>query len=126
KSENSPTSGDSDYHLVLSDNAGNTMIAEIPSPSCVDPSSPFLDAIRRTRQELNSRFTANSSFQPINQPVEISGVGMFDFPHGQRGHAPNFIELHPVLSLTFNPGTGPTPSPSPEPTPQPTSGNELA
>src|SRR5437867_7173073 len=27
--------GDSDYHLVLEDDQGNTMIAEIPSPSCL-------------------------------------------------------------------------------------------
>ena len=26
------------------------------------------------------------------------GVGFFDFPHGQRGVAPNAIELHPETS----------------------------
>ena len=41
--------GDSDYHLVLMDDQGNTMIAEIPSPSCVDPSSPFLSGITNAR-----------------------------------------------------------------------------
>ena len=28
---------DSDYHLVLSDGAGHTMISEIPDPACVGP-----------------------------------------------------------------------------------------
>src|SRR6267142_2260024 len=31
--------GDSDYHLILSDASGNTLIAEIPSPSCVGSGS---------------------------------------------------------------------------------------
>ena len=31
---------DSDYHLVLSDPQGNTMIVEIPSPGCVGTTSP--------------------------------------------------------------------------------------
>src|SRR5438270_10891858 len=28
---------DSDYHMVMSDGAGHTMIAEIPAPNCLDP-----------------------------------------------------------------------------------------
>jgi hypothetical protein len=41
KIEDDPNTGDSDYHLVLSDDAGNTVIAEIPFPSCVGADSPF-------------------------------------------------------------------------------------
>src|SRR5258708_29974443 len=33
---------DSDYHLVISDGAGHTMISEIPDPACVGAGSPFL------------------------------------------------------------------------------------
>src|SRR5262249_49735219 len=40
---------DSDYHLVLADAAGNTMIVEIPSPSCVGASSPFIAGIQNSR-----------------------------------------------------------------------------
>src|SRR5215813_7617474 len=36
---------DSDYHLVIQDPSGNTMITEIPSPSCVGSGSPFLPDI---------------------------------------------------------------------------------
>lgn len=36
----------------------------------------------------------------------MTGVGFFDFQHGQTGVAPNVIELHPVLGVLFNPGTG--------------------
>ena len=33
--------------------------------------------------------------------VRVTGVGFFDFAHGQRGAAPNEIELHPVLEIEF-------------------------
>src|SRR5438046_354035 len=32
---------DSDYHMVLMDSVGRTMIAEIPSPNCVGANSPL-------------------------------------------------------------------------------------
>ncbi len=31
----------------------------------------------------------------------MKGVGFFDFIHGQTGVAPNGIELHPILDITF-------------------------
>jgi uncharacterized membrane protein len=96
---------DSDYHLVIQDASGNTMITEIPSPSCVGAGSPFLAGITNARNEFNARFTATTSFQTANIPVQVTGVGMFDFLHGQSGVAPNGIELHPVLDIVFNPGT---------------------
>jgi hypothetical protein len=107
---------DSDYHLVLSDASGNTMIVEIPSPTCVGAGSPFLPGIQNARSEFNARFTATTSFQTANIPVQIKGVGMFDFLHGQTGVAPNGIELHPVLDVIFNPGTSPAFSMSASPT----------
>jgi hypothetical protein len=94
---------DSDYHLVLLDDQGNTMIAEIPSPSCVDPSSPFTAQITNARAEFDSQFTVSSSFQTANVPVQVTGIGFFDFFHNQHGVAPNVIELHPVLDIQFNP-----------------------
>jgi hypothetical protein len=100
---------DSDYHLVLQDAAGLTMIVEIPSPTCVGAGSPFFAGIQNARSEFNARFTATTSFQTANIPVQIKGVGMFDFLHGQSGVAPNGMELHPVLDVIFNPGT-PTPN----------------
>jgi uncharacterized membrane protein len=98
---------DSDYHLVIQDASGNTMITEIPAPSCVGSGSPFLSGISNARSEFDARFTATTSFQAANIPVQITGVGMFDFPHGQTGAAPNQIELHPVLNVIFNPSTTP-------------------
>jgi len=96
---------DSDYHLILQDASGNTMIAEIPSPTCVGAGSPFFSGIQNARAEFDARFHATTSFQTANIPVRVKGVGMFDFLHGQTGVAPNGIELHPVLDIVFNPGT---------------------
>lgn len=96
---------DSDYHLAIKDDAGRSMIAEIPDPNCVQGPSPFSQGISNARTEFDSQFTAKSQFQSANIPVRIKGVGMFDFIHGnpQRGVAPNAIELHPVLDIIFNP-----------------------
>jgi len=97
---------DSDYHLVISDAGGNTMITEIPSPNCVGAGSPFASSISASRNAFDARFTATTSFQTANIPVRITGVGFFDFLHGQTGVAPNGIELHPVLNIIFNPTSG--------------------
>jgi hypothetical protein len=94
---------DSDYHLILDDGAGHTMIAEIPAPSCVGSGSPFLSGITHARSQFDAAFTATTSFQTANIPVKITGIGMFDFLHGQTGVAPNGIELHPVIDIIFNP-----------------------
>lgn len=96
---------DSDYHLVIKDAAGNTMIAEIPLPACVGAGSPFAAGIASARSEFDAQYTATGSFQTANVPVRITGVGMFDFLHGQTGVAPNGIEIHPVLDIVFNPGS---------------------
>ncbi|HEY0556084.1 MAG TPA: hypothetical protein VGG20_17665 [Thermoanaerobaculia bacterium] len=98
---------DSDYHLVLKDAAGNTMIGEIPLPACVGSSSPFLSKITSARSKFDAMFNPSGSFQTANIPVRITGVGMFDFLHGQTGVAPNGIEIHPILDIVFNPTTSP-------------------
>jgi hypothetical protein len=100
---------DSDYHLVLSDGSGNTMIGEIPDPACVGSSSPLLSGIQQARSQFDARYTPTGSFQTANVPVAVTGVGFFDFLHGQTGVAPNGIELHAVLDVQF--GTGGTPTP---------------
>jgi len=96
---------DSDYHLVIQDASGNTMIVEIPSPNCVGAGSPFGPGISSARSKFDAKYTATSSFQTANIPVQVKGVGMFDFLHGQTGVAPNGIELHPLLDIVFNPSS---------------------
>jgi uncharacterized protein (TIGR03437 family) len=94
---------DSDYHIVLQDSGGRTMIAEIPLATCVGLGSPFLPGIASARSQFNARFTATTSLKTANIPAQIKGVGFFDFLHGQTGVAPNGVELHPVLDIVFNP-----------------------
>jgi hypothetical protein len=94
---------DSDYHMVLTDAAGRTMIAEIPSPNCVGPGSPLAAGIAHARAQFDAMFTATTAFQTVNIPVQITGVGFFDYLEGQEGLAPNGIELHPIIDILFNP-----------------------
>ncbi|SHM92778.1 hypothetical protein SAMN05216499_116126 [Actinacidiphila paucisporea] len=96
---------DSDYHLVLNDTSGHTMIAEIPDPACVGAGSPLLSGIQKARGEFDSKYSVTGSFQTANVPVTVTGVGFFDFKHGQTGVAPNGIELHSVLDIRFGGGT---------------------
>jgi hypothetical protein len=95
---------DSDYHLVLSDGSGHTMIAEIPDPPCVGSGSPLASSIQKARAEFDAKYTPTSSFKTANVPVTITGIGFFDFLHGQTGVAPNGIELHAVLDVQFGSG----------------------
>jgi hypothetical protein len=92
---------DSDYHLVIVDSSGRTMIAEIPAINCVGAGSPFGPGISHARQQFDGRFTATTSWKTTSTPVTIKGVGFWDFLHGQTGVAPNGIEVHPVLDITF-------------------------
>lgn len=95
---------DSDYHLVIQDGAGRTMIVELPNINCVGSGSPFRSGISNARAQFDAKLTATSSFKTVSAPVTIRGVGFWDFLHGQTGVAPNGIEVHPVLNVAF---TGP-------------------
>ncbi len=118
---------DSDYHLVLTDGQ-NTMIAEIPAAYCTGANSPFLSGIRTARYQFSQHYSVENRFKYTHAHVRITGVGFFDFPHGQSGVATNAIELHPVLDVQF--GGNPKPLPpvtkrpiSPSPPPSPKGGN---
>jgi hypothetical protein len=49
---------------------------------------------------------AIDSWQPLGAVVRISGVGFWDFPHGQTGAARSYAELHPVTALRLLAGCG--------------------
>jgi hypothetical protein len=110
---------DDDFHIVIAepDKPSVTMIAEIPSGECAAQ-------VRRTFfVELQAQFVLRfgkptAKFKRLRQPIPITitGIGFFDFPHGQTGAAPNGIELHPVIAWEVAPAAGllvrgePTPS----------------
>ena len=97
-------SNDKDIHIIIEDiDTDETMVAEIPSYECFE--------IQKTSRyelfkELQEWFTKNigkptSKFVYLEKhiPVTITGVGFFDFNHGQIGMAGNGREIHPVLSI---------------------------
>jgi hypothetical protein len=99
--------GDRDMHLVIADPAqpSITMIAEVPSTTCDHVcSSGHVAQFRAARAALIAKFgTPTSSFHRFTTPppITVTGVGFFDFLHGQTGVAPNGVELHPVLKVTL-------------------------
>lgn len=109
---------DGDVHMVLADGQGNTMVAEIPNPGDITSPSYFAEQISGARTAFDNQFqivedisqptvparsqaTLGSDFRDVSVPVTVTGLGFFDFAHGQRGVAPNAIELHPVISIAF-------------------------
>lgn len=102
---------DSDYHLVITD-GGSTMITEIPYPGCVS-GGPLLPGIMSVRSEFDQRFGIGQDrgylateklaqgFQHVSLPVIVTGIGFFDFEHGQTGVADNAFELHPLQAIQF-------------------------
>ena len=92
---------DRDIHLVIaSPRTGRTMIVELPDPSCT------AGAVHRASMiSARTRFLAAcgaipfSSYRHLTGTAFMAGVGFVDFVHGQRGVAPNGIELHPVLGF---------------------------
>ena len=129
---------DGDYHLVIADDQGNTMIAEIPDPAALAAGSFFVTEITGARQAFDGKFglhmaappvaaaaevaspeaaaapesgmaAAAPALIPVTTPVTVRGLGFFDFAHGQDGVAPNAIELHPVISIEFQAQAPPAP-----------------
>lgn len=95
---------DHDIHLVIAGTARPrvTMIVEFPDVRCARRAS------QANRNAMGAaRFNLLQSCGPIGRKrfkrlkgtATITGVGFFDFIHGQRGVAPNGIELHPVLGF---------------------------
>ncbi|HEX6642780.1 MAG TPA: hypothetical protein VF215_16805 [Thermoanaerobaculia bacterium] len=103
---------DSDIHLVLADEAGRTIVARIPAPSCA-MGSQFLSQITDTRQRFETRYPVTDTFKSARIPVEIHGLGFFDFLQSEQGQAPNGISLHPVIDIDFTPSFQPKPPPTP-------------
>ncbi len=119
--EEAGTHGDHDFHLVLADpqDHSKTMIAEVPSAQCASAcASASVKAFEAARQALTTELgTApqTTSATPVVPPriVEVTGVGFFDFDHGQDGLALNCIEIHPVLKITFQGNQGSSSIPFP-------------
>ena len=96
---------DGDFHLVLQDGSGRTMIAESPLGSCGRSATAH-----RQRQIAAARERVR-----LCPKATVTGVAFFDFQHGQTGVAPNGIELHPILAFSCSSGVVVSGSPAPKP-----------
>jgi hypothetical protein len=93
---------DYDYHLVLSDDNGQTLIAESPDPVCsVASSSAYVNNFIAVRNFIDAHIPFGNVYN-VNLPdVDVTGVAFVDLEHGQTGVAPNNIEIHPMLNIQF-------------------------
>jgi hypothetical protein len=89
---------DGDYDLILTDNAGRTMIAEAPDPACAT-GSVLAAPIAAVRAKIAARFPTVPVRPGI--PVTVTGVGFFDVVHDPATQAPNGIELHPITAIEW-------------------------
>ncbi len=98
--------GDSDIHLILFGQA-KYMIAEMPLASCLPKTTRDRKAIVAARARFVSRCGQPSpTWQSLGAVGYISGVGFWDFPHGQSGAGQNYAELHPVTAIRIVSGCG--------------------
>lgn len=82
------------------------MVGEIPDTKCVLNTARFHDEIHEVGTAFDDHFRQSNgkirkSKKVVNERVRITGVGFFDSPHKVSNAAPNFIELHPVISIKF-------------------------
>ena len=92
---------DSDLHLVLVDEFNDSMIAEVPNVSCAEVATSrnagdFSKAYGWVVAHLGNPST---SFKQVNVSATITGVLFQDYAHGQKGHAKNYREIHPVTMI---------------------------
>jgi hypothetical protein len=92
---------DSDIHLIICDSLADSMIAEIPNLSCAEVSTSPRAADFRTAHDWVTTHLGvpKSNFKSSNVNVTVTGVLFQDFPHGQKGHANNYREIHPVIKI---------------------------
>jgi hypothetical protein len=92
---------DSDFHVVIADTvSAKTMIVEFSDPACVANTTwrPQIAAARKAFVGFFGTPVA-TKFSTLSGSVQFTGVLFFDKLHGQRGVAPNGVELHPVLHV---------------------------
>jgi hypothetical protein len=96
---------DKDLHVVIQTGKKN-MIIEFPDVTCDAMSrSPVVDDATKAKADFLKIVAGKPKDQFFEGiPVRVKGVAFFDINHGepgQIGHAPNNMELHPVLSISL-------------------------
>lgn len=104
--EETGDSGDNDYHVVIyqEGNSQITMVAEIPDPNCPNvKNSKYVKNFKDSRKVIddNDNTSGSSDWKTVtNKTYTIYGVLFRDKKHNAVGQLPNYVEIHPVLSLT--------------------------
>jgi hypothetical protein len=98
---------DSDFHLILRDDQGRSLVAEIPAPFCTSSKMKNLFAAARSAVERIGGHPASArwwwtDYRGEQLYISITGYGFFDFEHGVNGASANDIELHPVVSVQIS------------------------
>ncbi len=100
---------DGDVHCVITANGNiDTMVSEICDPQCpnIAQTSRFAE-LTTLRNWFVSNYHPSTSWQYPNLNIRITGVGFYDFQHGQIGIPPNGREIHPILTMTLLTGIEP-------------------
>ena len=121
---------DGDYHVVITDRPGDfkrdkgipngrSMVVEFPDADCLSGKSgkgPATSVLGQSIAEARATFeehVSGLSGMKIAKPIHVTvtGVGFFDFDHGQTGRATphpgadghgKVFELHPVTAISFD------------------------
>jgi hypothetical protein len=93
--------GDGDVQMILV--AGHSYLhAELPAPVCIPRTARARAAMVATRQRFEQGCgTATRAWKEQGALAQVSGVGLWDRPNQDPGHAKNYAELHPVTSIEF-------------------------
>ena len=107
KPENLSPADEEAYKKMIGTHFTDTILAAIPDPANVASSSAWRANIEVVRYQFDQEFQGERHPGPVMRrllypvKVRLTGVGFFDFDHGQEGRAPNAIAIHPVLKMEW-------------------------
>jgi hypothetical protein len=93
--------GDGDVQMILV--AGHSYVhAELPAPTCIPRIARARVAMVASRRRFEQGCgVATREWKEQGAVAYVSGVGFWDRPNQDPGHAKNYAELHPVTSIKF-------------------------
>lgn len=91
---------DGDVHMVIADDGGRTLVAEVPAPRCAQ-GSVWLAQIAAARGAIEARLHPTKRLQRARVAVTLTGAAFWDHEHGVEGAAENELEIHPVIGVEW-------------------------
>jgi hypothetical protein len=92
---------DGDIQMILV--AGHSYLhAEFPAPACLSRTTRARRAIVAARRRFEQGCgISGKAWKDQGAVAYVGGVGFWDRPNEDPGHAKNYAELHPVTSIKF-------------------------